>query len=95
MPGCCFGRPSADRPHSLATQVDAVAALPSFYAEDTPASAQEVWQRLHADPLFAIKQQVRAVPLPAAAPCCLSLALRCSLSLLIPPASLAMALQYW
>lgn len=35
----------------------AVAALPSFYSEDTPASANEMWQRLHADPLFAIKQQ--------------------------------------
>jgi hypothetical protein len=34
-------------------------ALPSFYSEDTPASANEMWQRLHADPLFAIKQQVR------------------------------------
>lgn len=33
--------------------------LPAFYHEDTPASANEMWQRLHADPLFAIKQQVR------------------------------------
>ena len=33
--------------------------LPSFYSEDTPASANEMWQRLHADPLFAIKQQAR------------------------------------
>lgn len=33
------------------------AAIPSFYAEDTPASANEMWQRLHTDPLFAIKQQ--------------------------------------
>lgn len=32
--------------------------LPAFYQEDTPASANEMWQRLHADPLFAIKQQV-------------------------------------
>lgn len=32
-------------------------ALPAFYSEDTPASANEMWQRLHADPLFAIKQQ--------------------------------------
>lgn len=31
--------------------------LPAFYAEDTPASANELWQRLHADPLFAIRQQ--------------------------------------
>ncbi|EFN52728.1 hypothetical protein CHLNCDRAFT_26343, partial [Chlorella variabilis] len=31
--------------------------LPAFYSEDTPASANEMWQRLHADPLFAIKQQ--------------------------------------
>ncbi|CAK0779174.1 hypothetical protein CVIRNUC_004711 [Coccomyxa viridis] len=31
--------------------------LPTFYAEDTAASANEVWSRLHSDPLFAIKQQ--------------------------------------
>lgn len=34
--------------------------LPSFYAEDTPVAANEVWQRLHSDPLFAIKQQEAA-----------------------------------
>lgn len=28
--------------------------LPTFYAEDTPASANEVWQRIHSDPLFAV-----------------------------------------
>lgn len=37
----------------------AAPSLPAFYSEDTPASANEMWQRLHADPLFAIKQQVR------------------------------------
>lgn len=51
-------QPAADQ---LAGQdrgrVDKVTELPSFYAEDTPASANETWQRLHADPLFAIKQQ--------------------------------------
>lgn len=31
--------------------------LPSFYAEDTPVAANETWARLHADPLFAIRQQ--------------------------------------
>ncbi|CAL8469997.1 g9539 [Coccomyxa elongata] len=31
--------------------------LPTFYAEDTAASANEVWQRIHSDPLFAIRQQ--------------------------------------
>jgi hypothetical protein len=36
--------------------------LPSFYSEDTPASANEMWQRLHSDPLFAIKQQVGPAP---------------------------------
>ena len=36
---------------------DGAGALPSFYSEDTPASANEMWQRLHSDPLFAIKQQ--------------------------------------
>jgi len=41
----------------LPGRAGAVAALPSFYSEDTPASANEMWQRLHADPLFAIKKQ--------------------------------------
>ncbi|DBB05825.1 hypothetical protein WJX82_010516 [Trebouxia sp. C0006] len=31
--------------------------LPTFYSEDTPASANETWARLHSDPLFAIRQQ--------------------------------------
>ena len=31
--------------------------LPSYYQEDTPASANEMWQRLHGDPLFAMKQR--------------------------------------
>eukprot|EP00951_Prasinocladus_malaysianus_P008475 scaffold61410_cov42-Prasinocladus_malaysianus.AAC.1 len=34
--------------------------LPSFYAEDTPKSALEQWQRLNNDPLFAIKRQEAA-----------------------------------
>lgn len=29
--------------------------LPSFYSEDTPASANETWARLHSDPLFAVR----------------------------------------
>ena len=29
--------------------------LPSFYCEDTPASANETWARLHSDPLFAVR----------------------------------------
>ncbi len=28
--------------------------MPTFYAEDTAASANEVWSRLHSDPLFAV-----------------------------------------
>lgn len=28
--------------------------LPTFYSEDTPASANETWARLHSDPLFAV-----------------------------------------
>ena len=32
-----------------------MAALPSFYTEDTPASANEIWLRLHSDPLFAVR----------------------------------------
>ena len=43
------------------SQLQASATLPKFYSEDTPASANEMWQRLHADPLFAIKQQELAV----------------------------------
>jgi len=37
-----------------------VAQLPSFYAEDTPASANELWSRLHSDPLFAARPAARA-----------------------------------
>ncbi|KAK9819174.1 hypothetical protein WJX81_003487 [Elliptochloris bilobata] len=39
------------------SKAEAVAQLPTFYAEDTPASANELWSRLHSDPLFAIRQQ--------------------------------------
>lgn len=53
----CQSLPPAALPPA---QAEAAARLPSFYAEDTPASANEVWQRLHADPLFAIKQQEQA-----------------------------------
>lgn len=50
--------PSTAPPGGAPTdRAGATAALPSFYSEDTPASANEMWQRLHADPLFAIKQQ--------------------------------------
>ena len=35
-------------------QADAAVKLPTFYAEDTAASANEVWQRIHSDPLFAV-----------------------------------------
>jgi len=38
-------------------QEDSRPALPSYYQEDTPASANEMWQRLHGDPLFAMKQR--------------------------------------
>ncbi len=37
-----------------------MAQLPSFYAEDTPASANELWSRLHSDPLFAARPAARA-----------------------------------
>ncbi len=36
-------------------QAEALAQLPTFYAEDTPASANELWSRLHSDPLFAVR----------------------------------------
>ncbi len=35
-------------------QGNAAVKLPTFYAEDTAASANEVWQRIHSDPLFAV-----------------------------------------
>ncbi|KAK9808797.1 hypothetical protein WJX72_003833 [[Myrmecia] bisecta] len=44
-------------PQQDVSQAEKVALLPTFYAEDTPASANETWARLHSDPLFAIKQQ--------------------------------------
>lgn len=31
--------------------------LPSFYEQDNPSSANEIWQRLHGDPLMIMKQQ--------------------------------------
>lgn len=38
-------------------QADNVSLLPTFYAEDTPASANETWARLHNDPLFSVSVQ--------------------------------------
>ena len=51
------GPSSTAPPGQAPDRATAAAALPAFYSEDTPASANEMWQRLHADPLFAIKQQ--------------------------------------
>lgn len=42
--------------------------LPTFYSEDTPASANETWARLHSDPLFAVGTAALLVLFPA--PCC-------------------------
>jgi Pre-mRNA splicing factor len=39
------------------SRAEQLSLLPTFYAEDTPASANETWARLHSDPLFAIRQQ--------------------------------------
>ncbi len=39
------------------TRLEQATQLPSFYAEDSVAAANETWARLHADPLFAMKQQ--------------------------------------
>ena len=36
-------------------QVEKVVKMPTFYEEDTAASANEVWSRLHSDPLFAVR----------------------------------------
>ena len=38
-----------------ALQLEQSVTLPSFYSEDTPASANETWARLHSDPLFAVR----------------------------------------
>ncbi|KAK9846165.1 hypothetical protein WJX84_002742 [Apatococcus fuscideae] len=51
------GKPVLLEDGAAPSKAESVALLPSFYAEDTPASANETWARLHSDPLFAIKQQ--------------------------------------
>lgn len=38
----------------LPMQAQQAVLLPTFYSEDTPASANETWARLHSDPLFAV-----------------------------------------
>ena len=38
----------------MAVQAQQAVLLPTFYSEDTPASANETWARLHSDPLFAV-----------------------------------------
>ena len=42
-------------------QAESLAQLPTFYAEDTPASANELWSRLHSDPLFAVRPAGRLI----------------------------------
>jgi len=39
------------------SRADRVAALPSFLRTDTPASQNEAWARLNADPLLAMRKQ--------------------------------------
>ena len=41
-------------PDTCVVMQEAPVQLPAFLAEDTPASANEVWVRLHNDPLFAV-----------------------------------------
>ncbi len=43
--------------------------LPTFYAEDTAASANEVWSRIHSDPLFAVRALLSPLSLPHAVLC--------------------------
>ncbi|KAK2080659.1 hypothetical protein QBZ16_000513 [Prototheca wickerhamii] len=50
-------RAAAQEPQPEPSTSTEARALPSFYTNDTPASANEMWQRLHTDPLFAMKQQ--------------------------------------
>ena len=40
--------------HLANLQAQQTVLLPTFYSEDTPASANETWARLHSDPLFAV-----------------------------------------
>ena len=50
------------------SQVEKVVKLPTFYAEDTAASANEVWSRLHSDPLFAVSDSspaLQSMPSPS------------------------------
>ncbi len=54
----CYGEGACAR--AARGQAETVAQLPSFYAEDTPASANELWSRLHSDPLFAARPAARA-----------------------------------
>lgn len=44
--------------------------LPTFYAEDTPASANETWARLHNDPLFAVRVCIFSVFMYIKPSCC-------------------------
>jgi len=50
------GRPhvTSAKPHAV-LQGEQLAELPTFYTQDTPASANEMWQRLHGDPMFAVR----------------------------------------
>ena len=66
--------------------------LPTFYAEDSAASANEVWSRLHSDPLFAVsgpsldmKSDVSAICISNDTPVKLSLQI-CSVLRASPPA---------
>lgn len=51
------GKPVQQEESSDLNRADQAVLLPTFYSEDTPASANETWARLHSDPLFAIRQQ--------------------------------------
>ncbi len=44
-------------PNENLSRAERASLLPSFMATDTPASQNEQWQRLNADPLLAIKRQ--------------------------------------
>ncbi|KAL3154798.1 hypothetical protein ABBQ38_011342 [Trebouxia sp. C0009 RCD-2024] len=51
------GKPVQEDESTELNKAQQAVLLPTFYSEDTPASANETWARLHSDPLFAIRQQ--------------------------------------
>ena len=69
----------------LALQLEQSVTLPSFYSEDTPASANETWARLHSDPLFAVRLPTFLSPTACCRAVSSHVARKVTLSALQPP----------